>query len=370
MACGETNLRLQLLMQRMALDWIALSSVETICYATGHVEQIEVGRSPFAGGAALAMVGRDGSLGLLTSNPHQQQASVLLETFPAFHWQEPSDDEEAYRIALQRLVRRLGAGGRVGYERRSFPYAAAEPIGAREWLPIDDELSRTRCIKTGAEIASLERSAQTAARGQEAALRQTRAGRSELAAFGAIRAAMEEFAGERLAVAGDYLSGVARTSKAAGWPTGRTILEGDPVICDLAPRVSGYWGDSCGSFAAGDPSPIFERLFKASQDALSTALDIIRPGLRIAELDRRLRSVVASHGFAYPHHSGHSIGTSVHEWPRIVPYETSSVEQDMVLMIEPSAYHPDGGGARLEWMVHVQADGCRPMAPFTHCVRS
>ncbi len=54
---------------------------------------------------------------------------------------------------------------------------------------------------------------------------------------------METFAGERLPITGDFVSGVDRTAKAGGWPNARVIAAGDPVICDLAPLVDGYLGD-------------------------------------------------------------------------------------------------------------------------------
>jgi Xaa-Pro aminopeptidase len=38
----------------------------------------------------------------------------------------------------------------------------------------------------------------------------------------------------------------------------------------------------------------------------------------------------------------------------------------MFVMVEPGAYGPDIGGVRLEWMIEITADGCRPVAPFEH----
>jgi Xaa-Pro aminopeptidase len=86
----------------------------------------------------------------------------------------------------------------------------------------------------------------------------------------------------------------------------------------------------------------------------------------IADLDEELRRYVSRAGYGYPHHSGHSLGTSVHEWPRIVPYERTALEAGMFLMIEPGAYHPAVGGVRVEWMIEVRADGCAPVKPFEH----
>lgn len=77
----------------------------------------------------------------------------------------------------------------------------------------------------------------------------------------------------------------------------------------------------------GAPSAGFEKQFKAAKSALDLAIEIIRPGLAIGELDQRLQAHIAAHGYRYAHHSGHSIGTSVHEWPRLVGYETESFKR-------------------------------------------
>jgi Xaa-Pro aminopeptidase len=212
----------------------------------------------------------------------------------------------------------------------------------------------------------LREAALTASAGQRAFLASTRAGMSELEAFAAIRLAMETRAGERLPVTGDLISGRERTSRFMGWPDNRIIETGDPVICDLAPRVAGYWGDSCASAMIDQPSEGFRKLFSAARSALGLAMETIRPGLVIAELDATLQSVITRQGYSYAHHSGHSIGTGVHEWPRIVGYERETLKEDMVIMVEPTALDPDIGGVRLEFMLHVTATGCDILTDFEH----
>lgn len=221
-------------------------------------------------------------------------------------------------------------------------------------------------IKTPAEIAALRQAALTASAGQRAFLAETRAGRSELEVFADIRLAMEARAGERLPLTGDFISGKDRSSAFMGWPGNRVIQTGDPLICDLAPRVNGYWGDSCASAMLGQASTGYRRQFDTVKSALDLAIDLIRPGLEIGQLDRRLQDHIGAQGYGYAHHSGHSVGTSVHEWPRIVGYETQGFEKDMVVMVEPTAFDPEIGGVRLEFMLHVTADGCDILTDFDH----
>ena len=353
-------------------QWGVLTSVDAVAYATGHAPVIEAGPSPFAGGPTVALVGADGGSGLVAPNV---EAASLAATwvderalYEGYAYERPAPLHENYLAAVRGLAAKLGFGGTLAVEPASFTAALAEALGGGRTTDLTPALTRARMIKTAAELALLRRCAEAAAVGQRAFLRAVRPGRTELAVFADIRCAMEEFAGERMAITGDFLSGRQRTAGFTGWPTDRVIEAGDPVIADLAPRLGGYWGDSCAGLVVGLPDERFRRQFRAAKDALEHALSIIRPGLTAAELDREIRGMVARVGYRYPHHTGHSIGTAVHEFPRIVSHDATPLEADMVLMVEPGAYDPEVGGVRTEWMIRVTPGGCEPLAPFEHVV--
>ncbi|HTW26815.1 MAG TPA: Xaa-Pro peptidase family protein [Acetobacteraceae bacterium] len=352
----------------LGADWAVLTSADAVCYATGHIVPIEAGASPFAGGPTTAFIGADGTAGLVAANVENLAAATVdvVQTYTGYAFEAAADLVANYLAAVERVATRLGVRGVLAVEPASFPAALRDRLPATRHAEIGPTLARARATKTPAELALLRRAAETAAVGQRTALQAARAEITELALFAEIRLAMENAAGERLPVTGDLLSGPARTAGFTGWPIARRIEAGDPLLVDLAPRVAGYWGDSCGSFTVGSAAPGYARLFRCARETLDLALEIMRPGLAIAELDRRLRERVARDGYAYPHHSGHSIGTAVHEYPRVVPYETALLEPGMVLMIEPGAYDPTLGGVRTEWMIEITATGCEPVAPFPH----
>ena len=132
---------------------------------------------------------------------------------------------------------------------------------------------------------------------------------------------METAAGGRICVAGEYSSGVDRAPAVFDWPRNRKLEIGDPVVADIAPRVAGYWGDSCNTLViGGEPSAEQRRVLAAAQAGIEKACESLRPGITAAEFDAGVRgAVVAAGGVDYVHHSGHGIGTSVHENPRLVP---------------------------------------------------
>lgn len=350
-------------------DWGIFTSPDGLAYASGHVVSIEAGPSPFAGGPAVAFVSADGVCGLVVTNLEAGTASWATEivTYEGFSFREPTDIFVNYRQAAVGLVAKLGVGGIVAIEEHSFPLSLHTLIAHMPHIvAIEQAFKRARAIKTVTEIGLLREAGLTASAGQRAFLQTTAAGLTELDAFSHIRLAMEARAGERLPLTGDFISGRDRTSAFMGWPGNRVIARGDPLICDLAPRVAGYWGDSCASAMSGSPTPGFLKLFNAAKSALALAVETVRPGLVIGALDGALQAHIGRHGYAYAHHSGHSIGTGVHEWPRLVAYETETLKQDMVIMVEPTALDPEIGGVRLEWMLHVTADGCEILSDFEH----
>lgn len=354
-------------------DWAVLTGLDSLCYATGHVAPLETGPSPFAGGPSVALIGADGVAGLVVANVEAVAARAayvnVVEVYEGYAWDHPSVPADNFRAAVARLAGRLGVSGRLAVEPATCIAGLLDVLPAsRPAADISPALRDARATKTAAELNLLRAAARIASIGQRSFVATLAPGRSELAVFAEIRLAMEQATGERLPLAADFLSGTARTAGAAGGATARVIAAGDPVLCDLAPRVAGYWGDSCASLAAGHAQPGFRRLFSAANEALGHAVALVRPGLAVAELDRQLRAVVARAGFAYQHHSGHGIGTSVHEHPRIVPHATEVLRADMVLMVEPGAYDPELGGARTEWMLRVTDTGCEVLTDFMHMV--
>ncbi len=351
-------------------DWAILTSPDAVCYASGHVVPIEAGPSPFAGGPTTCLVAASGICGVVAANVEAAAAAAswadAVELYEGFAFDHPVPITANFEAALRRLAARLGVGGRIASERGLDPSRLLADAGEPHRLDIAPALQRQRATKTAGERILLARAAEAASVGQRAFQATLRPGRTELELFAEVRCAIETFAGERVPITGDFVAGRERTAAFTGWPGNRRVEAGDPVMADLAPRVAGYWGDSCTTCVAGEPSAGFLCLFAAAEGALRLAVATMRPGLRIDALDAALRERVAAAGFAYPHHSGHSLGTAVHEWPRIVPYEPASLEAGMVLMVEPGAYHPDLGGVRTEWMIEVTPDGCRPLTLFDH----
>lgn len=129
-------------------------------------------------------------------------------------------------------------------------------------------------VKTPDEVAALRRCAAVADVGQVAAREGARAGRSELEVFAeGRRLAMEAAAGGRVCVTGELSAGRERAAALFDWPRNHLLAAGDPVVVDLAPRVAGYWGDSCNTLVVGgEPDAAQAAVLRAAHAGLETAL--------------------------------------------------------------------------------------------------
>ena len=277
--------------------------------------------------------------------------------------------ESRFRRAMDEALTALGVGGTVAVQAATLPWTVAELLRERgaELVEIDAELTRQRMTKTALEIERLRWCAHLTDLGQAAALRGSRPGRTELEVWTEIRYAIEAEEGTRVAGPRRLASGIDRTAAIGGFPTDRVIEAGDPILCDLAPRSHGYWGDSCNAIVVGDPPAGYDALVPGDRgggagggrapaprhDDGRARHPPARRGVR--PMARRTSSTTATASAPAPHES-----------PRVVPGEETVIREGMVLMLEPGAYEPGVGGVRLEWMYLVTATGNEVLSGFPH----
>ena len=92
----------------------------------------------------------------------------------------------------------------------------------------------------------------------------------------------------------------------------------------------------------------------------------LRPGARCSDAAEVVRTTMERHGLPVAHYTGHQIGASVNERPRLVVYDHTVIEAGMVFCVEPGAYSGEGGtaGARAEKTVLVTENGPEIISQF------
>jgi Xaa-Pro aminopeptidase len=323
---------------------VAVSAPSAVTWLTGYVPDIETGPSPFAL-SAIAVLAGDVNATLVVSEDEEEGARETgceVVTYPGFGIGPLDTVAHAARALREALD-----GVSVAIDGGSFPAALTTDL---EWIDVEGDLTQARAVKDPDEVERIRRAVAVCDAGQAAARMEARPGITELDLWAMTRAAMEKAAGARLPVLADLVSGP-RTAEVGGPPGLRVLEDGDLVLCDLVPRVSGYWGDSCSTFVLGEPTAEARSAHARSLETLEAVVAEIRPGALAADLDRLARSALD-----FPHHTGHGLGTSWHEEPRLVPDSAVRLEPGMVLAIEPGSYAEIG--ARVEQVVLVNDDGC------------
>lgn len=330
-------------------DALLAADPATVTWLTGYAADIESGPSPFSH-SPLAVLRRGARPVLVVSEDEAGAATALaceLVTYPGFGL-GPIDPIGGAARALAGLA----DGATLASEGSALPVALAAGLRTVE---AGAALAQARAVKDDDEVDLLRAALALCDAGQRAARQQTRPGMTELELWALVRAAIEGEAGARTPVLADLVAGP-RTAEVGGAPGNRALADGDLVLCDLVPRRDGYWGDSCATFAIGEPSPGARRHHRAAVDALARAIEAVRPGAVAGDIDALART-----GLDYPHHTGHGLGTAYHESPRLVPGNATVLEAGMVIALEPGSYG-DGEGVRVEQIVLVTDDGCEVLS--------
>jgi Xaa-Pro dipeptidase len=330
-------------LEALGCDAFVASDPCTVTWLTGFAADETWGPNPFAA-APLAVVRADGSVVAIVSEdeaPALAGSGCEVVAYEGFTL-GPLDPLAGRSAALASL----GLRGRVAVEDPAFavPQVDAVPADAHT-------LRLLRAVKDDGEIERIRAAIRLCDTGQAAARSALRSGASEIEAWGAVQSAMEIAAGERLSLLCDFATGE-RSAEIGGPPGSRLIRAGDLAIVDLVPRLAGYFGDSCSTVAAGEVPAEVRSEHSRCNDALARGLAALAPGLRAGDLDSLVRE-----GLEYPHHSGHGVGVSAHEEPRIVPGSETVLEPGMIVALEPGSY-PGPWGMRVERLALVTDSGC------------
>ena len=136
-------------------------------------------------------------------------------------------------------------------------------------------------------------------------------------------------------------------------------------MLDFGGVLDGYCVDLTRVAAVGLVSPGAEALYAAVRRAHAAALDTVRAGVSAERVDAAARQVLEDEGLgaAFVHGTGHGLGLEVHEAPRVSRLSPPDevLDAGMVCTVEPGAYVPGLGGARLEDDVVVTDKGAEQL---------
>jgi Xaa-Pro aminopeptidase len=337
------------------LDMLLVTDLVNVRYLTG-----------FSGTNGLAIVGRD-TRRFLTDFRYVERARAEVTGFDL----QPAPQELRTALAEGWPPGEL----RVGFEDQHVSVRRHAEL--RETLPDRIELvaagglvEAERAIKDAGEIEAIRAAAALADEVYEWLAEQGLVGRTERD----VALVLEQEMRVRGADGPSFPSIVAAAENGAlphAVPRDVEIPPGALVTLDIGARLDGYCSDCTRTWATGELDDDLAELYDTVLNAQETALAAVRPGPEGREVDAVARDLIeaAGHGDHFGHGLGHGVGMDVHEAPRLARSATARLEPGNVVTVEPGIYVPGRGGARIEDLVVVTADGHEVLSGTTKRLR-
>jgi len=143
-------------------------------------------------------------------------------------------------------------------------------------------------------------------------------------------------------------------------PDGTVLKPGDSVTFDIFIPFDRYWCDMTRTVFYQEAGEEQRRVYELVRKANLAAIERIRPGVFLSEIDRTARDIITEGGYGpyFTHRLGHGAGLECHEPPDVGSASEFPLEPGMVFSVEPGIYLPGKFGVRIEDLVLVTENGC------------
>jgi Xaa-Pro aminopeptidase len=227
-----------------------------------------------------------------------------------------------------------------------------------EWCLLNSQLHPLRGVKTRDELVSLKAAANLNFQAFKTILPMIRPGVTELDVARELEFSLKRLGGE--ANAFDFI--VASGERGAlphGVASEKLLQSGELVTIDFGTKVNGYHSDETVTLAIGEVDRKLRQIFDIVLEAHDLALEAVRPGFQISDLDAVARDFITAQGYgdSFGHGLGHGVGLEIHEYPAVSSRSDQCLVAGMVITIEPGIYIPGTGGVRIEDTIVVTDNG-------------
>lgn len=246
--------------------------------------------------------------------------------------------------------------------------ATREIVGDRAQLvDVSKALADARAVKDAAELARMKKAGRIVTEVADSIPEMLRDGMKEHELSAEINYQMQ-----RRGATGpsfDTIVGFKDGSAEPHYAPGDIALgKGEFVLCDFGAYYQRYASDLTRTYSWGAPSPEMRDMYDVCLRAHGEALRAVRAGAKGGEVHNAAATVIDASRWKgrFIHSVGHSLGLAVHDGPALHPRHDWTLQEGMVITIEPGIYVPGIGGVRIEDDVIVTRDGCELL---THAKR-
>ncbi|MFN3276014.1 MAG: M24 family metallopeptidase [Paracoccus sp. (in: a-proteobacteria)] len=354
------------MMDRKSLDAVILFDVDSEFY-TNWIVDVRPWERPIA-----VVIPRDGEMFAVLHSLSTHHLRFALERGSSwlsdvvFYYEHQRAGVPLYpefdAVVADRLRDKGLHGARLGYDSAGERMGRIiRHLGGGQAVPVAGDLQPLRFVKHDEEIALMREAAAISDWVQDRYRENIRAGRliQELDVEMHRQAVVESarrFPGQNCEWRIYTLRGGHSASPHGnGAQTGAMIETGDGLVNIVIPRLNGVTVENERIFFCGRPSDVQERAFDTALRANLAAIDAMRPGNPVCQIDNAARMVIEADGYGDHifHRTGHGVGMRGHEYPADTAFNTRPLRRNEVYSAEPGIYIWDVGGFRVDDTVVV-----------------
>lgn len=353
------------------IDYALFANIHSTKWLTGFVPFVELGQSPFAGGASLVWYAQ-GEFTFIALDAFTEsaagfgaQSGCTVKPYGGYSYEAPLNGVGNFIEVVRETLNAHDLNGKnIGVELNDVTvnlFTLLQQAGGENITAIDGWLEPLRAVKTAEEIQKLRDNFRLTDIGHAAARQAVKVGATEMDVYTAVQTAIQKAAGKRVPIGNDFIVGH-REQNIGGAPLNYEIKPNDSFIVDISTLLHGYWSDSCATYYASPLTAQQIAMHDTAANALAYGISLLKPGAIAREIDQKIRQFIIDAGYeAYPHHSGHGVGVIGHEAPRITPYNDEVLQENMIVMLEPGIYDYGKTSVRLEHAMLITADGAEQL---------
>ncbi len=244
-------------------------------------------------------------------------------------------------VALERKWKKLGVYG------MNFVMAVRDyrelSNGALELVPFDTQFDTARAVKSEEELAEVRDAMDIILDGFWALIKAYAPGKTEAEIMApAVERFFARGAGPRMM--NILLSGAHGEAEAFFKVPGKRVVEANDLLLYSLEitGTGGYWVEFSRPLLRGKPSATTQKMADAYPAALEAARKLMRVGELASNVHRVVAETFSKHGFTLGHLSGHSIGTTMLEYPAIGAKSEVPLEENMIFSLHPQVVDRDG----------------------------
>ena len=342
-----------------------------------HLIQEEDVVVPYMLGDNIVVIPQEGEPSLLMSreDPKTERArkQVWLKDVRAVDDEFADQFSGSIHRGLAELSREVLDGkrkSRIGIGGTRFPLRLqlelSKVFRRTKFVECTNELDLLRVVKSPNELRIMRKAAEIADEGVRALIETSKPGVAEYEVHMAVEKAMFDAGGDN---PWSVIQSGPRASISYMSPdyTQRRLREGDMVYADIGTELMGYHSDIQPAYIVGQGSLNQIRLIESNLNMLRAMFEATRQGVTDTDVVKAAYGAVSDspyRDYVRTWTLGHGYGVGVD--PPDMTGSTLSLpknkqmklEQNMVLCLEPGIFVPGVGGAAIEDMVIVTADGC------------